>query len=143
MRFAAWLVDERGGIGDFLIGATLMAFVAFFPLEIAVPLQRVWALQHIKAMLLEQITWEGQVPPDILSRVQSAASAFPFLDPSKVQVGPRTTTPGQQVAFGQPITLQIGHPQGSVWVARFVGLNWDPNRMIWVQGTVLSQRPWR
>lgn len=138
-----WMQRDGGGLGDFLMGATLFAFVAFFPVEFAVPLQRVWALQHIKSQLLEQIVWEGRIPADILDRTRAAADRFPFLDSARIAVGPATTPPGVPVQFGDPLVLQIGHPQGRLLTARFIGLAWDPERIIWVSGTVHSQRPWR
>lgn len=135
--------DEQGGIGDFLLGVTLMAFVTFFPLEMAVPLSQMWALNHIKAQLLQVITWEGQVPVDIQTRVERAASGYPHLEPEKIEIGPATTSPGVAVQYGDPITLQLGYPQGRMVTPALVGLDWDPTRMMWVRGTVLSQRPWR
>jgi hypothetical protein len=141
--FLRRLFDDRGGVGDYLMGATLFAFVALFPVAVAIPLQRVWALQHIKAQLLEDLVWEGQVPLDIQDRLLAAARAYPYLDPAKLELGPDTTPIGVPVQFRQPITLQIGHPQGKLLTAAFIGLDWDPDRIVWVTGTVTSQRPWR
>lgn len=137
------LSGDEGGLGDFLMGVSLFAFVAFFPLDIAVPLQRLWALQHIKAQILDQVVWEGQIPADVMERVQAAAGSYPLLDPSQMTVGPATTTPGLSVQFGESITLQIGYPRGRLITAKLIGLAWDPDEVMWVHGTVHSQRPWR
>lgn len=135
-----FLRNQQGNsLATFLLSATLLAFVVFWPIEMASHIGQKAVVRHLLDKYLTLAVGQGQLPVDLLGRLQADAAAYK-LDPSLIQIGPDTTPLGVPVQWGGSITLEIGYPAGTIATNALIGVQgWDPKAIQWVEATDLSQ----
>jgi peptidoglycan hydrolase-like protein with peptidoglycan-binding domain len=124
-----------------LIVLPILLFVTLFGLEVWIVMQRHVLMERVLNVYLVRAQLEGTVSDDMRQDILADLQRLGF-DPAQVRFG-NSTPPNVIRRRGEPVVLQIGYPKGPVLEAvRLLGLEPpDPEGLMWVGGTVISERP--
>lgn len=134
--------EQRGSsMIEFLIVLPMLVFLAFYPISTYIFQVQRNHLEHVKDRYLQEAQLEGGFTVELWDRLLADLEARNF-DLSRVDFSGSTPV-GEIKHRGQPIVLRIGYPQGNARaLLSLLSLQRpDPNRMMWVSGSILSERP--
>lgn len=133
---------ERGStMIQFLIVVPMLLFLCFYPINSYVFQVQRNHLDNVKDRYLQEAQLEGGFTDDLWDRLLEDLQSRKF-DLTKLNFGASTPV-GELRRRGEPIVLQIGYPQGhSQSLIALLSLQPpDPNRLMWVSGSILSEIP--